>query len=134
MITPDLSGQVDRSQPEFGRSEHRHAETRQAPQSPGRKRHDKTRQKGHILIEKHSHERNVHGETPPHTRAKGIHKNLQSRPSDSQTKHLELVKELHTLGEKLDLCYEELKSGYMREIVRDVDLNKVNSGGFFLAI
>lgn len=132
MITPDFSGQRVRSQPEFGQSHQRTAEARHKHvYSPERKRHDRTRQKGHILIEKHGHERRSHGEESPHIRRRENQTSLegQIRSSPSPTKqHFDVAQELHNVSENLALCYEELNAGYVREIARNVELNTVNSG------
>ena len=134
MITPDFSGQRVRSQPGFGQSHHRTAEgEHKHVHSPERKRRDRTRQRGHILIEKHGHERRSHGDESPHIRRWENATNLQgqSRSSPSPTKqHFDVAQELHNVNENLALCYEELNAGYVREIARNVGLNNVNSGMF----
>ena len=129
MITPDFTGHHVRSQPAFDQS----VEHQQLSGTLESRKHDKRKPKGHILIEKHGHGRRSYGEKSPHSRRREMHKNLQgqSRPLSSPTKQqLELSKELCNVNEKLGLCYDELKSGYMRGIARDVGLNTVDSGMF----
>lgn len=129
MITPDFSGRHVRNQPAF---DHQTTKAKQPPRTPESKRHNRSRQKGHILIEKHGHERHASGEKSPHARRREIHKNLHTQtPSSSPTKqHFELAQELHNVSGNLGLCYEELKGRYMREIAKDVGLNTVDSGMF----
>lgn len=135
MIAPDFSGKLVQS----GRHRYdktvnyslRATETKQ-PRSPERERHDKTRQIGHILIERHGNKK-PHGETSPHSMRREIHQNLQGqiRPSPTKQHHAELARELHNVSKNLGLCFEELKSGYMREIMIEIERkDTVNSGTF----
>ena len=135
MITPDFSGQRVRSRAAgFGQSHHRTAEgNHQLAHSPEWRRHDRTRQKGHILIEKHGHERRPLGEKSPRTKRRESPTNLQgeSQPSPTKQQHFSVAQELYNVSENLALCHDELKAGYVREIARNVELNNVNSGIFY---
>ena len=130
MLTPDFSRRRVRSEPKLNQS----VEQQTPPGTPESKRYDRPKHKGHILIQKRDNERHPHGgkaEKSPHARRQEIHKNLQgqSQPSSSARKqHLEMLKELQNVSEKIGLCYEQLKSDYMREMARDLDLNAADSG------
>jgi hypothetical protein len=130
MITPNFSGHHVRSEPQL---DHR-VEHQRLPGTPESRRRDKTKPKGHILIQKHGNERYSHGgraENSPHTKRREFRKNFHepTQSSTSPTKqHFHIVHELQNVSEKLGLCYEQLRSGYMREISRNVALNAADSG------
>lgn len=137
MITPDFSGRRVLSQPAYEQSvDHVHGlqnyhVAEKLPGTSESKRHANTRQKGHILIEKHGHGKGSCGERSPRTKHRQYHKEFHDERLPSPAKHFELAQELHNVGKKMDSCYEELKSSYMREISR-IGFENVNSGNVSL--
>lgn len=139
MITPEFSGQRVRSPPaivdQIPTERLKVQQPRLTPESA--RRQNRHGQRGDIYVEKHGEEELSSEENPPRGRRREFHANYRCQipprsVSSSLTKqHIGLAQELRKLNKKLDLCYEELKSGFARKIAKTAGPN-IGSGMFVL--